>query len=98
MPSDGEKVQGIAAAGRFDTTADSEEHARQLLARAMPDAVELAPAIPGLPYPGPPPGVLKWYQLHPPEPWVGNTRSHFKYADWTRGKKFRGGSWGHVEF
>ncbi len=29
---------------------------------------------------------------------VGNDLPHVKYADWTRGKKGRGGSWGHIFF
>jgi hypothetical protein len=64
----------------------------------MPGAPELPPAFAGQPYPKPPPGCLKWYQLHPSEPSVGNARPHFKYEDWTGGKKGRGGSWGHIEF
>jgi hypothetical protein len=98
LPTDAELTQGIRAPGRYDATVGSEAVARGLLQHAMPDAVELPSAVPGQPYPNPPAGCKKWYQLHPPEPGVGNDRPHFKYADWTRGKKGRGGSWGHVEF
>lgn len=98
MPTDADKMKGIQAPGRFNTTADSEEHARRLLQQASPGAVELPPAVPGQPYPKPAPGVKQWYQWQPPEPWAGNTKPHFKYEDWTRGKKKSGGSWGHIEF
>jgi hypothetical protein len=64
----------------------------------MPDAVELPPAVAGQPYPNPPPGVKKWYQLQPPEPQVGNHDPHFKYVDWTKGKRDAGGSSGHIFF
>ena len=98
MATDAEIVQGIQAAVRYNAVAGSEAHARHLLQQAMPDALELPSAIAGRPYPKPPRGCLKWFQLHPPEPSVGHARSHFKYEDWTRGKKGRGGSWGHIEF
>jgi len=64
----------------------------------MPDAWELPAATLGSRYPNPPAGCKKWYQLHPPEASAGNRRAHFKYVDWSRGKKGRGGSWGHIEF
>ena len=98
MPTDAEIVQGIQAPGRYDVVVGSEAEARGLLQQAVPDAVELPPAVAGQAYPNPPAGCRKWYQLHPPEPNVGNVRPHFKYADWTGGKKGRGGSWGHIEF
>ena len=98
MPTETERVKGITTPGRYDITVGSEREARHLLQRAMPDAVELPPAESGQPYPRPPLGCNKWYQLHPPEPSVGHLRPHFKYADWTDGKKGRGGSWGHIEF
>ena len=98
MPTNPEIIQGIQAAGRYDATVGSEAEARSLLQQALPDAVELPPAEPGNRYPNPPAGCRKWYQFHPPEPSVGNDQPHFKYADWTRGKKGRGGSWGHIEF
>ncbi|MFO0261303.1 MAG: hypothetical protein ACK53V_06710, partial [Planctomycetota bacterium] len=66
--------------------------------KAMPDAVELPRAVAGHPYPSPPPGVKKWFQIHPPEPGVGNNLPHIKFADWTNGKKGTGGSWGHIFF
>ena len=98
MPTDAEIIQGILSAGRYDATVSSEDEARRLLQRAMPDAVELPPAVAGQTYANPPIGCKKWFQLHPPEPSVGNRQPHFKYADWTKGKKGRGGSWGHIEF
>ena len=98
MPTDAEIIRGIRTPGCYDATVGSEAEARRLLQQAMPDAVELPAAVTGQPYPNPPPGCLKWRQLHPPELAVGHKRPHFKYADWTRGKKGRGGSWGHIEF
>lgn len=98
LPTEAEIIQGIASPGRYDAIVGSEADARRLLQAAMPDAVELPPAVAGQPYAAPAAGCKKWYQLHPPEPAVGNDRPHFKYADWTRRKKGRGGSWGHIEF
>ena len=98
MATDAEIVQGIQAPGRYNAVVGFEAHARRLLRQAMPGAPELPPAVAGLPYPKAPPGCLRWFQLHPPEPAVGHARPHFKYEDWTRGKKGRGGSWGHIEF
>lgn len=91
-------VNGIRQPGRFDATVTSEAEAKRLVGEAMPDAVELPPAVAGQPYAGPPPGVRKWFQVHPPEPGVGHDQPHVKYADWTGGKKGRGGSWGHIFF
>ena len=98
MPTEAEIIQGIQTSGRYDATVGSEDEARRLLQQAMPDALELRAAAPGSPYPNPPAGCKKWYQLHPPEASAGNRRAHFKYVDWTRGKKSHGGSWGHIEF
>ena len=98
MATDAEIIRGIQAPGRYNATVASEDEARRLLRAAMPDAVEVPPAVTGKPYPNPTAGCLKWFQLHPAEPSVGHTRPHFKYADWTRGKKSRDGSWGHIEF
>jgi hypothetical protein len=98
VPTEAEIIKGIQGAGRYNASVYSEAEARRLLQQAMPDAIELPPATAGLPYPNTPPGCKKWYQLHPPEPIVGHVRPHFKYADWTRGKKGIGGSWGHIEF
>lgn len=97
VATDQEIVKGIVSPGRYDATIATEEHARRLLQKAMPDALELAPAVAGSPYPGPPTGCREWYQSHPPEPDVGHLRRHFKYADWTHGKKGAGGRWGHIE-
>jgi hypothetical protein len=91
-------VQGIRQPGRFDATVASSAEATRLVREAMPDAVERPHAIAGQPYSVPPPGVKKWFQVHAPEPSVGNNQPHVKYADWTKGKKGRGGSWGHIFF
>jgi hypothetical protein len=93
-----ELVRGIRQPGRFDATVDSEAEARRLVREALPDAVELPRAVAGQPYPAPPQGVRRWFQAHPPEPDIGNALPHVKYADWTGGKKGRGGSWGHLFF
>jgi hypothetical protein len=98
VPTDAEIILGIQTPGPYDAEATSEDHARRLLQQAMPDAVELPPAVPGKPYPSPPAGCRKWFQLHPPEPMVKNLRPHFKYVDWTGGKRWKGGSWGHIAF
>lgn len=98
MATNAQIIQGIQARGCYNALAGTEAHARNLLQQAMPGAAELPPAVMGQPYPKAPAGCLKWFQLHPPEPAVGHARPHFKYADWTGGKKGRGGSWGHIEF
>ena len=44
---------------------------------------------------------MKWFQRHPPDAVPGSNDPdlpHLKYADWSRGKKNRGGSWGHLFF
>jgi hypothetical protein len=89
-------VNGIRRPGKFDATVASEDEATRLVREALPDAIELPRAIAGQPYAGPQPGVKKWFQVHPAEPGVGNDQSHVKYADWTGGKKGRGGSWGQI--
>jgi len=91
-------VKGIKAAGSFNHTVKSLDDALATIRKAMPDAVELPPAVAGQPYPSPPAGVKKWFQIHPPEPGVGNNLPHIKFADWTNGKKGTGGSWGHIFF
>ncbi len=91
-------IKEIQEPGRFDAQVSSEEDAIWLIRAAMPDAVELPRATAGQPYPAPPKGVKKWYQVHPAERGVGNALPHVKYADWTRGKKGKGGSWGHISF
>ena len=96
--SEEEPTEGIRAPGRFDADARSQEQAERVVRRALPHAVELPPAIEGESYPSPPPGVDAWYQRHPAEPDVANARPHVKYADWRKGKKGRGGSWGHIFF
>jgi hypothetical protein len=96
--SDDDILDGIRRPGRFDATAASEAEARRLARAALPDALELPRSIASQPYAGPPQGVRKWFQVHPAEPGVGNELPHLKYADWTGGKKGRGGSWGHIFF
>jgi hypothetical protein len=91
-------IDGIREPGRFDATVASEADARRPVRAALPDAIELPRAEPGVPYPGPPLEVRKWFQVHPPEPAIGNDLPHVKYADWTGGKKGRGGRWGHIFF
>ena len=91
-------IDPIRQPGRFDTRVDSEDEAKRLVRAALPAAVELPPGQPGEPYPPPPASVRAWYQTHPPEPAVGHDLPHVKYADWTRGKKGRGGTWGHLFF
>ena len=93
--TDAEVIDGIRSPGRFDATVGSEDDARRLVQTALPHAVELPPATAD-PYPPPPPGVRAWFQAHPPEPAAGNPLPHVKYADWTAGKKGRGGRWGHL--
>ncbi len=97
-----EIVDGIRQPGKFDATvgseAEAEAEAKRLVREAYPDAVELPVAADGQPYAGPPPGVKRWYQVHAPEPSAGNELPHVKSADWTGGKKGRGGSWGHLFF
>jgi hypothetical protein len=96
--SEEEIIDGIRNPGRFDADAESLEEAERLVRRALPHAIEVEPAQAGQPYPSPPSGVDAWFQRHPPEPNVGQPKPHLKYADWTGGKKERGGSWGHVFF
>jgi len=95
--SDADIIKGIQAPGRFDAVVGSEADARKLVETAKPHAVELPPAKTGQPYP-PPKAAKTWYQVHPAEPGVGNNLPHVKYADWTKGKKGSGGSWGHLFF
>jgi hypothetical protein len=91
-------VNGIKAPGKFDATVGSEADALRAVRTALPHATELPPAVAGQPYPSPPQGVKAWFQVQPAEPGVGNNLPHVKYADWTKGKKGRGGSWGHICF
>jgi hypothetical protein len=101
VPTEADHVRGIRSPGSYDAVIASEEEARQIMRIALPDAIELPPAVPGRPYPGPPPGAKRWFQLHPPDAPPGSSLPplpHFKYVDWTRGKRQRGGSWGHLSF
>ena len=98
MVSDDDIIREIRRPGKFDAIVPSEAAARRLIREAMPDATELPRAISGRVYPAPPPGERRWFQVHPPEPGVANDLPHLKYADWTGGKKGRGGSWGHLFF
>lgn len=96
--SDDEIIEGIRSPGKFDADVETREDAERLVRIALPDAEELPPAVEGEPYPPVPPGVDSWFQRHPAEPDVGNSQPHVKYADWSKGKKGRGGSWGHIFF
>jgi hypothetical protein len=91
-------IKGIQSPGKFDATVGSEADAKRLVRTALPHATELPPAVAGQPYPSPPAGVRAWLQVHPAEPAVANSLPHVKYADWTKGKKGRGGTWGHIFF
>jgi hypothetical protein len=92
--TDDEIIDGIRRPGQFDALVASEDEARRLVSTALPHAIELPPAIAGQSYANPPKGRKVWFQIHPAEPAVGNDLPHIKYADWTTGKKGRGGSWG----
>lgn len=81
--------------GTFNPTASSKQEALEWAQEAFPDAVHLPDAQPNTPYPSTA-GYDKWYRFEPAEPDVGNNLPHIKYADWTGGKKNRGGSWGHI--
>jgi hypothetical protein len=94
--SDDDIINGIQTPGRFDATVGSEDDAKRLAKTALPHAVELPAATASQQYASPPKGVKATYQVHPAEPSVGNDLPHVKYADWTKGKKGRGGSWGHL--
>ncbi|MBI1830678.1 MAG: hypothetical protein HYR84_04420 [Planctomycetes bacterium] len=96
--SDADIIKGIQAPGRFDAAAGSEDEAKRLVKTALPHAVELPPARAGQAYASPPKGAKAWYQVHPAEPEADNDLPHVKYADWTKGKRGRGGSWGHLFF
>lgn len=98
VPTEADIVRGIRAKGSFNAVVKDEKTARGIMQKAMPGAKELPPAMAGAPYPKRPPGVKQFYQLHPPEPGVGNNLPHFKYGDWSGGKKRGGGSWGHIFF
>src|SRR5438046_911701 len=96
--SDDDIIKGIQAPGRFDATVGSEAEAKRLAKKALPHAVELPYATAGQVYASPPKGVKATYQVQPAEPSVGNDLPHVKYVDWTKGKRGRGGSWGHLFF
>jgi hypothetical protein len=96
--SDADIIKGIQAPGRFDATVGSEREAKRLVKAALPHAVELPPAKAGQPYPSPPKTAKAWYQVQPAEPHVDNDLPHVKYVDWTKGKRGRGGCWGHLYF
>ena len=96
--TDAEIIDAIQQPGRFDAVVGSETEALKLVRDALPQAIEVTRAKVGLPYPSPPPRARQWFQVHPAEPNVANSLPHVKYADWTGGKKGRGGSWGHIFF
>jgi hypothetical protein len=96
--SEADIIKGIRQAGRFDATVGSEADAKRLVKTALPHAVELPLAKTGQAYASPPKGAKAAFQVHPAEPDVGNDLPHVKYVDWTKGKRGRGGSWGHLFF
>jgi hypothetical protein len=96
--TDAEIIHGVQAPGAFDATVASEAEALRLIRVALPHALELPSAKAGLPYPSVPKGTKTWFQVHPAEPHVGHRLPHVKYADWIKGKRGRGGSWGHIYF
>lgn len=98
MPSEADHVKAIQAPGRYNAIVASEEQARRIVQIALPHAVEVPRGVTGQPYPQPGAGVRTWYQVQPAEPAVGNNLPHVKYEDWTGGKKFKGGRWGHLYF
>src|SRR5688572_13675382 len=96
--SDADIIKGIRAPGRFDAIVGSEAEAKRLVKIALPHAIELPPATSGQLYPSPPKTAKAWYQVQPAEPQVDNNFPHVKYVDWSKGKRGRGGSWGHLFF
>ena len=98
VPTEADHIAGVNAPGKYDAVVGSEAEARRIARQALPHAQELRPAIAGQAYPLPPKGVKAWFQAQPAEPGVGNMLPHVKYADWTRGKKGSGGTWGHLFF
>ena len=93
-----EILQGVQQPGKFDATVASEADALRIVRTALPRAIELPAAVAGKPYPSPPRWIKAWFQTHLAESSAGNNLPHVKYADWTRGKKGRGGSWGLLFF
>lgn len=98
MPTEAEHARAIQAPGRYNAVVGSAEEACRIVRTALPHAIEVPRAVAGLPYPQPDPGVKAWCQVQPSEPDVGNMLPHVKYEDWTGGKKFKGGRWGHLFF
>jgi len=99
--TDEEIIKCLQGPGKFDTKVQSEADALRIVRLALPHAVELPPAIAGKSYPAPPAGAKAWFQVHPPDAASGSglpNLPHVKYVDWTRGKRKKGGSWGHVFF
>jgi hypothetical protein len=98
MPTEADHVKAVQTPGRYNATVGSEDEALRIVRQALPHAIEMPPAVAGQPYPRPAPSVKAWFQVQPPEPQVGNLLPHVKYEDWTGGKKFKGGRWGHLSF
>jgi hypothetical protein len=98
VPTEADHISAVKSPGRYNATVGSEEDARRIVQQALPYAVEVPPAISGQPYPTAAPHVKAWYQVQPAEPDVGNLLPHVKYEDWTGGKEFKGGRWGHLSF
>jgi hypothetical protein len=98
VPTEADHVRAIQAPGRYNAIVGTEVEALRIVRQALPHATEVPPGVPGQPYPQPAPGVKTWYQVQPAEPDVGNMLPHVKYEDWSGGKKFKGGRWGHLFF
>jgi hypothetical protein len=98
MPTEADHVDAVKKPGRYNAVVGSESEARRIVQQALPHAVEVAPAVAGKPYPRPDPNAKAWFQVQPAEPAVNHAWPHIKYEDWTGGKKFKGGRWGHLFF
>ena len=83
--------------GRHNVTVATKTEALELARKALPDAVQLPEVIAGGMYPSTQ-GIKCWFRIEPAEPAVGNNLPHVKFADWTHGKKWEGGRWGHIFF
>jgi hypothetical protein len=51
VPTEADHIKGVRAPGRYDATVGSEAEARRIVRGAMPDAVEVPPAVAGQLYP-----------------------------------------------
>jgi hypothetical protein len=100
VPTENDIIDGIKRPGTFDAAVASEADATRLVQTALPHATRLPPAVAWQPYSSPH-GVKARFQVHPPDATLGSglpNLPHVKYADWTGGKRGKGGSWGHIFF